>query len=422
MLVDDRRRSGWVLARRRRLWQLAGLAFAGFLLASGGLFFVAVAEASAQETPTTTSTTTAKTASSTAATLSFATTSPVLVQTDATTWRTNVVVTVSSTCPSTISFWLVLPSTAVVPARAIGDARPPCTTSNWQVLPETLTFGSLPGSPAAVTLVVSQYGPTTASTTSGGVATTQLTLQRILPSVDGLPFGWVVVAAGGFALLFLILALAFQAERTDRVNLLAPVYAAASWSFKDSWATNITVVGAVLGTFLSASGSVTSLFPGVPLYRFSLANVAVGALVVIVPLVVALCSALTKQSAAPKPQSGDAVVASFGAVLLGGTLTMFGVGAELTLFGILADVSGATSGWTAVFLAALALAALIVLAYALLATNKLKVAGDEVATRLVERATFRSNLSSNERFAFDQQESVPMDSPLARSSDTSLTL
>ena len=63
------------------------------------------------------------------------------------------------------------------------------------------------------------------------------------------------------------------------------------------------------------------------------------------------------------------------AVLMGGTLTMFGVGAELTLFGILADVSGATSGWTAVFLIALALAALVVLAYALLTTYKLKLRG-----------------------------------------------
>lgn len=346
------------------------------------------------------------------------------MQTDDTTWRTNVVVTVSSTCPTTVSFWLVLPSTAVVPARAVSDAHPPCTTSNWQVLPETLTFGPLPGSPAAVTLVVSQNGRSTASSTSGGVATTQLTLQRILPSVDGLPFGWVIVAAGGFAVLFLILALASEADRTGRrIHFSAPVYAAASWSFKDSWATNITVVGAVLGTFITASGSVTSLFPGVPLYRFSLANVACGALVIVVPLVVAVCSALTKQSADVKPQQGDAIVASFGAVLVGGTLTMFGVGAELTLFGILADVSGATSGWKAVFLIALALAAVVVLAYALLTTHKLKLAGDEVATTLVARATLkRAAFAANEAWATNEQDNVVVSSALARSADTSLTL
>ena len=346
------------------------------------------------------------------------------MQTDATTWRTNVVVTVSSSCPTTVSFWLVLPSTAVVPARAVSDAHPPCNTSNWQVLPETLTFGSLPGSPAAVTLVVSQYGRTSVSPTSGGVATTQLTLQRILPSVDGLPFGWVIVAAGGFALLFLMLALAFEADRTGRrIDFSAPVYAAASWTFKDSWATNITVVGAVLGTFLSASGSVTSLFPGVPLYRFSLANAACGALVIVVPLVVAVCSVLTKEDPDVKPQQGDAIVASFGAVLVGGTLTMFGVGAELSLFGVLADVSGATSGWTGVFLAALALAALVVLAYALLTTYRLKLAGDEVATTLVARAKVRrDDFAAKKTFVPNQQDNVVVSSALARSADTSLTL
>jgi hypothetical protein len=348
----------------------------------------------------------------------------VLVQTDATTWRTNVVVTVSSTCPTSVSFWLVLPSTDVDPARVVSNAHPPCTTSNWQVLPETLTFGSLPGSPAAATLVVSQNGRTTVSSTSGGVATTQLTLQRILPSVDGLPFGWVIVAAGAFALLFLILALASEADRTARrINFSAPVYAAASWTFKDSWATNITVVGAVLGTFIAASGSVTSLFPGVPLYRFSLANVACGALVIVVPLVVAVCSALTKQNPDVKPQQGDAIVASFGSVLVGGTLTMFGVGAELTLFGILADASGATSGWIAVFLIALALAAVVVLAYALLTTHKLKLAGDEAATKLVARATLKSAaLAANRAWVPDQQDDVVVSSALARSADTSLTL
>jgi hypothetical protein len=397
--------------------------FAGLLLASGGLAFAVGSEASAQGAPTTTPTTIARPSSTTAASLSFATASPVLVQTADATWRTNVVVTVSSTCPTTVSFWLILPSTTVVPARAVSDAHPPCGTSNWQVLPETLTFGSLLGSPAAATLVVSQYGQTTVPSTSGGVATTQLTLQRILPSVDGLPFGWVIVAAGAFALLFLMLALASEAGRTGRrVGFSAPVYAASSWSFKDSWATNITVVGAVFGTFISASGSVTSLFPGVPLYRFSVANAACGALVIVVPLVVAVCSALTKQNSDVKPQEGDAIVASFGAVLVGGTLTMFGVGAELTLFGILAHVSSATTGWSVVFLVALALAALIVLAYALLTTYKLKLAGDEVVKALVARATCRASLAPGVTLPPSREDYVIVSSALARSSDTSLTL
>jgi hypothetical protein len=101
---------------------------------------------------------------------------------------------------------------------------------------------------------------------------------------------------------------------------------------------------------------------------------------------------------------------------------MFGVGAELTLFGILADVSGATSGWTGVFLAALALVALVVLAYALITTYKLKLAGDEVATRLVARAKRRSLLTENERSELGPQDNVVVNSALARTADTSFTL
>jgi hypothetical protein len=409
--MEDRpRRSEQPLAPKRPLRQLASL-LAGSFLAAVGLALVLGCGTAAPAAPETATTTATASASSTAATLSLPATSPVLVQTSDTTWRTNVIVTVSSTCPATLSFWLVLPSSATVPARSASLARPPCNGSNWQVLPETLSFGPLPGNPAAATLVVSQHDRSTAPSPAGGIATTQLTLQRLLPSVDGLPFGWVVVAAGGFAVLFLMLALASEAGRNDgrRVNLLSPVYAAGSWSFKDSWATNITAVGALVGTFLSASSSVASMFPGVPLYRFSIANATCGAIVVVVPLIVAVAGALTPTDPQARPPNGEAVVSSIGAVLVGGTLTMFAVGAELSLFGTLVDVSSATGGWTAVFLIMLALAALVVLAYALLTTHRLNVSSGLAA------AKFRAPGAGPRMLV------APV-SALSRSADSSFTL
>jgi hypothetical protein len=389
--------------------RLRHLPLALFLLVAGGLTFVLGAGAAAPATPLTTTATTAAKATSSAASLAFSPTSPVLVQTSDTTWRANVVVTISSTCPSTLSFWLVLPSTTTVPAHSVSQASPLCTTSNWQVLPETITFGPLPGPPALATLVVSQYGHTDVADPAGGVATTQITLQKLLPSVDGLPFGWVVVAAGGFALLFLLLALALEAGRNDgrHVALSAPVYASASWTFKDSWATNITAVGALVGTFLAASSSVASMFPGVPLYRFSIANATCGAIVIVVPLIVAVCGALTPTDPVLKPPTGNVVVSSLGAVLVGATLTMFAVGAELTLFGILIDVSAATGGWTVAFLILVAVAALVVLTYALLTTQRLNVASAKVAL----------NLRARRPGAY-----TDVSSALTQSADSSLTL
>jgi hypothetical protein len=392
---------------RDRLRHMAGLGVAVSLLAAGGLAFVLGSGASAQAA------TTATTATQAASTLAFSSTSPVLVQTSDTTWRTNVVVTVSSNCAPTLSFWLVLPSGATVPTRSISESPPSCPASDWQVLPETLTFGSLPGSPATATLVVSQNDRTTVTGTAGGVATTQLTLQRLLPSVDGLPFGWVIVAAGAFALVFLMLALASEAGRNDgrRVVFSAPVYASASWTFKDSWATNITAVGAVLGGFFTASSSVATMFPGVPLYRFTIANLTCGAIVVVVPLVVAVCIASTQKEtqrgSKASPPKGEAVVGSIGAVLVGGTITMFAVGAELSLFGILIDASAATGEWTVVFLILLAIAALVVLVYALLTTYKLNDSSADAA----------KSLRNGDSSALAQ-----VTSALARSADTSLTL
>ena len=397
---------------------LIGLVSALAILTCVSAQLAASSTAGAQGTATTTTTTAKSSVPSTAATLAFATTSPVLVQTAADTWHTNVVVTLSATCPSAISFWLVLPSASRVPALDVSDPDPPCGTSNWQVLPETVTFGTLSGTPASATLVVSQYGQKTSPTPSGGVATTQLSLQRLLPTVWGVPFGWVVLAALVNACVFLLVIplrrrqlrkQAAKAGHNAEVNLLSsPIYAAASWTFKDSWATNITATGAIVGTFLSASGSVTSLFPGVPLYRFSLANAACGALVVIVPLLVAVASFKLQNEATPP--TGEAIVASFGAVVLGGAFTMFAVGAEFALFGVLIDVSGATGGWTIVFLVTLSLGALLILAYALTTTSRLASSSDAMA----KTRTTRAGVVATQH--------IIMSSSLARSADTSLTL
>jgi hypothetical protein len=143
------------------------------------------------------------------------------------------------------------------------------------------------------------------------------------------------------------------------------------------------------------------------LYRFSLANAACGALVVIVPLLVAVASFRVQNKT---PPSGQAIVASFGAVVLGGAFTMFAVGAEFALFGVLIDVSGATGGWTIVFLVILSLGALVILIYALTTTWRLASSSDAMG-----------NTDTTDADGVATPHFI-MSSSLARAADTSLTL
>ena len=67
-----------------------------------------------------------------------------------------------------------------------------------------------------------------------------------------------------------------------------PLYAASAWTWGDSWVTNITAVGTLIGTVLTASSGVASLLPGVDQSRFSLLLAMAGGVSVIAPLIFAL--------------------------------------------------------------------------------------------------------------------------------------
>jgi hypothetical protein len=67
-----------------------------------------------------------------------------------------------------------------------------------------------------------------------------------------------------------------------------PLYAASAWTWGDSWVTNITAVGTIIGTVLTASSGVAALLPGVDQGRFSLLLATAGGVSVIAPLIFAL--------------------------------------------------------------------------------------------------------------------------------------
>ena len=67
-----------------------------------------------------------------------------------------------------------------------------------------------------------------------------------------------------------------------------PLYAASAWTWGDSWVTNITAVGTLIGTVLTASSGVAALLPGVDQGRFSLLLAMAGGVSIIAPLIFAL--------------------------------------------------------------------------------------------------------------------------------------
>jgi hypothetical protein len=64
-----------------------------------------------------------------------------------------------------------------------------------------------------------------------------------------------------------------------------PLFASAAWTFKDSWATNVTVGVSATTAVLAAFGTVSTLFPGVQLDRFAILMAATGAIIAVAPLV-----------------------------------------------------------------------------------------------------------------------------------------
>lgn len=106
-----------------------------------------------------------------------------------------------------------------------------------------------------------------------------------------------------------------------------PIYASASWSFKDSWVTNITALGGGVGAIVAAAGATSTVFPGVALDRFAILLAFFAAVVVMGPLVLGLCL--------PRSDDPDLVQATGFSLLVAAFVTLVGVGGEIGTIGSL---------------------------------------------------------------------------------------
>jgi hypothetical protein len=219
------------------------------------------------------------------------------------TWTTTAYLNTAALCAEPVTFALQLtpspgkpvpatPASSVTANCGAGEAASPITAVTLSA--------SLTEVPLSATLVVT---PSPLAAASEAQLDVTLAVHRHVSVFQYL----VIPACSGAVLagLLIIATVAFGVPRSRRAARpprsgrrnahldkedfwRRPLYAASAWTWGDSWVTNITAVGTIIGTVLTASSGVAALLPGVDQGRFSLLLAIAGGVSVIAPLVFAL--------------------------------------------------------------------------------------------------------------------------------------
>ncbi len=227
-------------------------------------------------------------------------TSPVLKQTGADQWQTTVLLAGAGTCPTALNDYALQttsPGGSFSPVSvnpvATGPACPLAGTPAVKALScqVMLTFANtaLGAVPASAALVID------------GLSAQSLIISRSVTLFYYL--GVPAIVAGVMAILLFLLTLVLVAvydQNGKRESLFFwqnnktggfwrhSVSATGSWTAGDSWATNIGVVTAIIGTVIGAIPATDVLFRGVALDRFAILTTIAGVTIGLAPLVVAI--------------------------------------------------------------------------------------------------------------------------------------
>ena len=219
------------------------------------------------------------------------------------TWTTTAYLNTAALCAEPVTFALQLtpspgkpvpatPASSVTANCGAGEAASPITAVTLSA--------SLPEVPQSATLVVT---PSPLAAASEAQLDVTLAVHRHVSVYQYLVIP--VCSGAALAVLLIIATVAFGVPRSRRparpprsarrnAHLdkedfwRRPLYAASAWTWGDSWVTNITAVGTLIGTVLTASSGVAALLPGVDQGRFSLLLAMAGGVSIIAPLVFAL--------------------------------------------------------------------------------------------------------------------------------------
>jgi len=171
-------------------------------------------------------------------------------------------------------------------------ANPTITVTSDQPSPITLAAGASVA--PMLTVTMNQYCPGIDGTiiVMGGTGASPASLRFALTNSVQESEYWYPVAGGlGAGVLFLAVMLILVGALPRKFGKLGAVVATgSSWSFSSSWLTNITALGAVLGTVLGATGFLADVLPGTDTGRFTGLSVLFGAFVIAAPIIYAAAS------------------------------------------------------------------------------------------------------------------------------------
>jgi len=160
--------------------------------------------------------------------------------------------------------------------------NPTITVASDQPTPITLAAGA--SAAPMLTMTMNQYCPGIDGTiiVMGGAGASPTSLRFALTNSVQESEYWYPIAAGlGAGILFLVVMLILVGACPGKFGKLGAVVATgSSWSFSSSWLTNITALGAVLGTVLGATGFLADVLPGTDTGRFTGLSVLFGAFVI----------------------------------------------------------------------------------------------------------------------------------------------
>jgi hypothetical protein len=177
----------------------------------------------------------------------------------------------------------------------------------------------------------------------------------VISNEDYLVFGALLFAAAYVG----IRALSLRAAPGYRLNdSMGP----ANWDFSKSWASTLTVVGALLGTILSASNVVPAMTRYLPRGTYSALNLLFGIAVVLAPFVyraIGRSKRVLAPSATAEVQYEGTVLGFFLAV----SLTLWGVLGELSTTSLIFTEIQVSTAVSALFLSILGLSGVLLLVY-----------------------------------------------------------
>ena len=195
---------------------------------------------------------------------------------------------------------------------------------------------------------------------SGGAGVTPVTVRfTLVRNVVEADYWLPILISGGLALFF-----ALGMVVTRRHVLPKTVQTGSSWSFKDSWLTNVSLLGAILGTVLATTGFLPATVPGISTAGFTGLSVLFGGFVIAAPLVYSAASKWKWQEATNSSPSTLVSPGRVWGVIAAAGLTLWGVFGELAALIVLTEFANSSGPAKAFVIAALSAAATLTAWYA----------------------------------------------------------